>query len=60
MVVETLPSSLGMVVFVLDKADAVVSCIPNVHPSHTQQSFSSLCLIANTLLMVPRLSLLLC
>ena len=39
-VVEALPSSLGVVVRVLDKADAVVPCMLNVHSSHTQQSFS--------------------
>ena len=39
MVVETLPSSLGVVVFVHDKVDAVVPCMPNAHFSHTQLLF---------------------
>ena len=67
MVAETLPSSLGVVVLVLDKADAVVPCTLNVHPSHTQQSSSVMHQSASvgaiflprvsTLLMSPRQSL---
>ena len=39
-VMDTLPSSLDVVAFVLDKIVTVVPCMPNVHPSHSQQAFS--------------------